>query len=124
MVVLVLLEEGADVNSLRDHYSTAPQIVTTETRGTAGLIRVFKFLLPKPNLKPCRDEMFPSPQGQFEAFVQLLLDRKIDINIEREGFGTALQAASRGGHTDIVKTLLDIGGIWILQGGATGLPYR
>ena len=43
--------------------------------------------------------------------MKVLLDAGVDVNAQGEGYGTALQAASIGGHEKVVKMLLDAGAV-------------
>ena len=43
----------------------------------------------------------------FSTVTRLLLDAGADVNAQYRHYGNALQAASAGGHEQIVKTLLN-----------------
>jgi ankyrin repeat protein len=45
----------------------------------------------------------------FSMMTRLLLDQGAEVNAQGGHYGNALQAASRGGHEQVVKTLLDAG---------------
>lgn len=123
-VVRILLDGGAAVNDLGGLYKTSPQLTQTAKRPSQGISQVFKFLVEKQRstdqaeVLSCGD--VPSPDRNFEALVQVLLDKRLDFNIQAAGFGTALQAASRGGHENVVRILLDRGADVNVEGGAYG----
>jgi ankyrin repeat protein len=52
--------------------------------------------------------------------VKLLLDAGADVNLQGGNYGTALQAASAGGHSRSVRLLLDAGADVNLMGGKYG----
>ena len=52
--------------------------------------------------------------------VQILLDNGADINAQGGRYSTALQAASAGGHNQVVQILLDNGADVNAQGGSFG----
>jgi ankyrin repeat protein len=45
----------------------------------------------------------------FSTVARLLLDAGADVNAQGGRYGNALQAASAGGHEQVVKTLLNAG---------------
>ncbi|KAL4959687.1 ankyrin repeat-containing domain protein [Aspergillus stella-maris] len=45
-------------------------------------------------------------EAQREITMQLILDRTLDVNLIKSGFGPALHAASRAGREDVVRQLL------------------
>jgi len=58
--------------------------------------------------------------GGHEKIVQILLDKKADVNAQGGAYGTALAAASRGGHEKIVRILLNKKVDVNAQGGVHG----
>jgi ankyrin repeat protein/Cdc6-like AAA superfamily ATPase len=56
--------------------------------------------------------------------VMSLLDKDADVNAEDERYGTALQAASGGGHEQVVKMLLDKDANINTQGGYYGTALQ
>jgi ankyrin repeat protein len=52
--------------------------------------------------------------------VKLLLDNSADVHAKGGYYGNALQAASKGGHEQIVQLLLDKGANVNTQGGEYG----
>jgi hypothetical protein len=66
-----------------------------------------------PNLKKGSDSVatplyFTAKLG-LGTITKLLLDNKADVNAQGGEYGNALQAASEGGHEQVVKVLLDAG---------------
>jgi ankyrin repeat protein len=77
------------------------------------------------NQEPDDTGTLPSPLyyaalGGLRKTVQLLLERKADVNAQGGRYGNALQAASAKGHKQIVKMLLDNGAEINAQGGEYG----
>ncbi|KAJ5980211.1 hypothetical protein N7481_007509 [Penicillium waksmanii] len=66
------------------------------------------------------DRNFYSDQMIREDTAQLLLDPSLDMNFKENGFGAAIQAASRAGHDDAVAVLLKVEGIDVNIEGACG----
>jgi ankyrin repeat protein len=56
--------------------------------------------------------------------VQLLLNHKADVNAQGGLYGTALQAASCGGHEAVVQLLLDYKADVNAQGGHYGTALQ
>jgi hypothetical protein len=96
-VVQVLIDKGAEVNALGGDYTKTTDFSPGKPGKPDGVTRVIEFLLEQQSLLEQRHEP-NSYQTEFEMTVQLLLDGGIDINVQGAGFGSALQAASRGGH--------------------------
>ncbi|KAI1739627.1 ankyrin repeat-containing domain protein [Xylaria scruposa] len=58
------------------------------------------------------------------GYVDLLLERGVDVNTVCSYYGTALQAAARHGHTDLVQKLLKFGADPNVTGGAHSTALR
>ncbi|KAF2726876.1 ankyrin, partial [Polyplosphaeria fusca] len=43
------------------------------------------------------------------GYIKLLIEREVDVNAVVDYYGTALQAASRRGHVEVVNMLLQAG---------------
>jgi ankyrin repeat protein len=56
----------------------------------------------------------------FSIITGLLLDKGADVNAQGGDYSNALQAASGGGHEQVVKTLLNAGAEVNAQGGRYG----
>jgi len=120
-VVRVLLDQGAQVNALGGEYAETQELSSSKPDNPSGVRTVIEFLLKEQaRLETTVSMRSKSPPMYHETIVQLLLDGRIDINIQKEGFGPALHAASRGGHESIVRTLLDVGADITAEGGSYG----
>jgi hypothetical protein len=56
--------------------------------------------------------------------VQILLNAGADVNMQRGAFGKALQAASFGGHKELVQIVLNAGADINMPGGESGILSR
>ncbi|KAI9764645.1 MAG: hypothetical protein M1840_008142 [Geoglossum simile] len=116
-VIEILLQSGADVNAPGGEYTPTP------SRGSGKMTenrigQVIQFLMGEERYQETRRRPQDSPSYAHEKLVGLLLDGKIDINMQTAGFGPALHAAARAGHEQVVQILLDSGADVNAQGGA------
>jgi hypothetical protein len=67
----------------------------------------------RPNLKKSADDiatpLYYAAQLGLIVITKLQLDKDADVNAQGGSYGNALQAASYGGHKQVVKMLLDAG---------------
>lgn len=101
-VVRELLASGADINApggaYETIYETAPTVAIAE-----GVRKTVQYILDNQQMLPNR---FISAERRAEETVQLSLDRTLDMNLKKSGFGPAIHAASRAGHKEVVEELV------------------
>ena len=109
MVVRILLEKGADVNTVAGDYGTALQAASL-----GGNEMVVRILLEKgADANAVAGHYGTALQiaslGGNKMVVRILLEKGADVNAVASYYGTALQAASWGGNKMVVKILLEKG---------------
>ncbi|ETS73751.1 hypothetical protein PFICI_14697 [Pestalotiopsis fici W106-1] len=119
-VVQILLRGGAQVNALGGDYNLTEEISQGEPNIPSRVDRALEFLFHKQALLEEKKRP-PLSHALFrELTIGRLLDERIDINITKTGFGSALQAAARGGHEKVVHVLLVAGADVDVEGGTYG----
>ncbi|KAF2629421.1 hypothetical protein BU25DRAFT_389615 [Macroventuria anomochaeta] len=119
---------GATYFRYRGYSTKYPVITALHYTARFGLPGITKKILDAtedliPKAVNVRDSYGSTPlisaaeNGQYEV-VQLLLDNNADVNVQGGRYGNALQAASAGGHEQIVKMLLDKGANMLLDNDA------
>ncbi|KAH0556261.1 hypothetical protein GP486_005815, partial [Trichoglossum hirsutum] len=117
IVVKLLLDKGADINTQGDFYGSA-----LGAASFGGHELIVKLLLNKGADVNAQGGQWgsalqaASAKGH-EQIVGLLLDKGADVNAQGGEYGSALQAVSAEGHKQIVKLLLDGGADVNTQGG-------
>ncbi|RDW64353.1 uncharacterized protein DSM5745_09764 [Aspergillus mulundensis] len=117
-VVKELLAEGADVNAPGGDYDTIYKAVPNTTAADA-IRRTIGRIVNDRNAYHLEDD--PSWETQVESEMQLVIDRTLDMNLRRSGFGPALHGASRAGRGAVVSELLSAPGVDVnREGGRYG----
>ncbi|BCS21467.1 uncharacterized protein APUU_21899S [Aspergillus puulaauensis] len=102
-VVKELLASGADINApggaYETIYETAPTAAIAE-----GVRTTVKYILD--TQQEANYRRFRSRETRDEDTVQLSLDRTLDMNLKKSGFGPAIHSASRAGHKEVVDELI------------------
>lgn len=101
-VVKELLASGADINAPGGAYETIYETAPTEAIAE-GVGKAVKYIL---DTQEANSNRFISNERRNEDTVQLSLDRTLDMNLKKSGFGPAIHAASRAGHEDVVDELI------------------
>ncbi|KAF5337853.1 hypothetical protein D9758_016158 [Tetrapyrgos nigripes] len=116
-MILLMMENGADVNAQGGQYGTALQAASW-----GGNVDIVKLLLENGADLNAQGGQYgnalqaASSKGNVDI-VKLLLENGADVNAQGEEYGTALQDASYRGYVDIVKLLLENGADVNAQGG-------
>lgn len=120
-VVQTLLRAGAEVNTLGGHYTMTADLYQEEPSVPSRVDKALEFLFHRQAFleREIPDED-PSERFKEELTVGRLIDEGIDINVSKIGFGSALQAASRGGHEAVATVLLNHGADVHVEGGTYG----
>ncbi|KAJ7637979.1 ankyrin repeat-containing domain protein [Mycena polygramma] len=108
-VVRILLEHGADVNTVGGAYGTALQGASTH-----GFVEVVRILLEHgADVNAVGGAYGTALQGAsahgFVEVVRILLEHSADVNAVGRVYGTALQGASAYGFVEVVRILLEHG---------------
>ncbi|KAF5333923.1 hypothetical protein D9758_017476 [Tetrapyrgos nigripes] len=116
-VILILVEEGANINAQGGQYGNALQAASYE-----GSEEIVKLLVEKGadiNAQggPYGNALQAASYLGREEIVKLLVEKGADINAQGGEYGNALQAASYGGSEEIVKLLVEKGADINAQGG-------
>ena len=96
-IVELLLHKGAEINAPGGAYTMTSKL-TRDKVSAHRILNAVEYLVKKQRSIDNPPPRYDSPQTHPEAMVQLLLDRNLDMNIQKGGFGPALHAASLGGH--------------------------
>ncbi|KAF5334025.1 hypothetical protein D9758_017416 [Tetrapyrgos nigripes] len=119
-VILILVEEGANVNAQGGERGNALQAASCQ-----GNVKIVKLLVEKGADINAQGGQYgnalqaASFQGR-EEIVKLLVEKGADINAQGGQYGNALQAASYWGREEIVKLLVEKGADINAQGGQYG----
>ncbi|KAF5320212.1 hypothetical protein D9758_017613 [Tetrapyrgos nigripes] len=119
-MILLMIENGEDVNAQGGVYGTALQAASWE-----GNVDIVKLLLENGADANAQGGRYgnalqaASWQGNVDI-VKLLLENGADVNAQGGPYGNALQAASYGEDVDMVKLLLENGADVNAQGGLYG----
>jgi ankyrin repeat protein len=125
-LIMLLLENGADVHTQGGLYNTALQAASCY-----GSIEVVKQLLNRGADVNARGGMFGNAlqaaiamSNSKEKMTKLLLDQEAHVNARGGKYGTALQAAAHSGSKTILKQLLSLGADVNAQGGQFGTALQ
>ncbi|KAF5342987.1 hypothetical protein D9758_013664 [Tetrapyrgos nigripes] len=119
-MILILVEEGANVNAQGGEYGNALQAASYQ-----GSKEIVKLLVEKGadiNAQggPYGNALQAASFQGSEEIVKLLVEKGADINAQGGQYGNALQAASYQGSEEIVKLLVEKGADINVQGGQYG----
>lgn len=116
-VVRVLVDAGADVNVEGERFG--PALCAASAKGHEKVVDILLAAGARINDGGSAALCAASLNGH-EKVVKTLLDNGADANTEQKFYGTALQAARRGGFTGIVQMLLEKGAV--SDGQISSLP--
>ncbi|CAI7566027.1 unnamed protein product [Penicillium pancosmium] len=114
-----LISAGADVNAPGGDYETVYKAAPDEDYAES-VRKAVEYAIKVQRERDSSRNFYSDPM-KMEDTAQLLLDPNLDMNFKENGFGAAIQAASRAGHDDVVAVLLKVDGINVnIEGGRYG----
>ncbi|KAJ6520690.1 ankyrin repeat domain-containing protein [Mycena vulgaris] len=123
-MVQLLVDKGADMNTLGGYHGNALQAASVHGHGLAVHLLIETGANVNARGGHYGNALQAAAYSGHELVVQLLIKKGADVNVQGGQYGNALQAASLNGHKLVVQLLIDNGADVNTQGGGYGTALQ